>query len=99
MSATNAENYTECILSDLRDSIARIDESIVQLLVDRVKIGQQIAMVKCSADIPIHDAEQESRVIQRSVKRAHDLALPDDDVRKLFCRIIGMTRRAEYGVS
>lgn len=99
MNSTNSAQNTELLLSDLRESIARIDQAIVQLLADRVKTGREIALVKSSADMPILDAEQESRVIQRAVKCAGDLALPEDDVAQLFSRIIGMTRRAEYRVS
>ncbi|MEP6778471.1 MAG: chorismate mutase [Gemmatimonadaceae bacterium] len=99
MNTANSAQSAESVLTDLRESIARIDEAIVQLLAARVNTGREIALVKTSADIPIHDAEQESRVIQRAVSCARDLALPEADVAELFRRVIGMTRGAQYRAS
>lgn len=79
-----------------RAEIERIDRALVALLVERVRAGESIAVVKRQHEIPVTDPAQEARVVRRAAQLARDAGLPEEGVRDLFWRVIALTRDAEH---
>lgn len=84
------------LLSVGRAEIERIDRALVALLMERVRVGEAIAVVKRQHDIPVTDPEQEARVVRRAAQWARAAGLPEESVRDLFWRVIALTRDAEH---
>jgi chorismate mutase len=81
----------------LRAEIERIDRALVDLIAERVRLGARAAAAKRAGDLPILDPAQEARVVRRAAELAREAGLPAEDLRDLFWRLIGMTRRLETG--
>jgi chorismate mutase len=82
-------------LSALRDEIERIDRALVDLLAERVRIGRRVARAKRHAGLPVLDPGREAEIVRRAAVRAREQDLPDETVREIFWRIIGLTRRSQ----
>lgn len=82
-------------LAAARSKIERVDRTIVQLLGERLHAAAIVVAAKRANGLPVLDPEQEARVVRRAGEWARDAALPDEDVRDLFWRIIAITRRAQ----
>jgi chorismate mutase len=78
-----------------RREIERADRAIVELLGERLRAAEIVAVAKRGAGVPVLDPQQEARVVRRAGEWAREAALPDEEVRELFWRIIAITRRAQ----
>ncbi|MBK7578824.1 MAG: chorismate mutase [Myxococcales bacterium] len=84
----------EPTLSDLRDEIDRIDERILELLAERIRVALRVGVLKSERGIPIYDPERERGIFLRLCQRAQ-APLSPDVVRRVFERVIDETRWAE----
>jgi chorismate mutase len=82
-------------LRDCRNAIEVIDRRIVGLLGQRVALGLRAAAAKRTAGLPLKDGAREAEVLEHAVREGRILALPEKDVRKIFERIVDMSRRAQ----
>ncbi|MDA1080687.1 MAG: chorismate mutase [Gemmatimonadetes bacterium] len=78
-----------------RNEVERVDRTIVRLIAERLNAAAVIAAAKRSAGLPVLDPPQEARVVRRAGEWAREAALPEEDVRDLFWRIITITRRSQ----
>jgi chorismate mutase len=78
-----------------RSEIERVDRAIIRLLRERLQAATIVVAAKRANNLPVLDPAQEARVVRRAGEWAREAALPDDDVRDLFWRIIAITRCAE----
>lgn len=78
-----------------RAAIERVDREIVRLLAERVRAGAVVAQAKRARALPVLDPSQEARVVRRAAEWGREAALPEEDVRDFFWRVIALTRRAE----
>lgn len=82
-------------LAAARANIERVDREIVRLLGERLAVAGAVAAAKRAAGLPVLDPHQEARVVRRAAEWARKSAVPDEDVRALFWRILHMTRNAQ----
>jgi chorismate mutase len=82
-------------LRDCRNAIEVVDRRIVELLAQRVTLGLRAAAAKRTAGLPLKDKAREAEVLDHAVREGRLHALPEKDVRKIFERIVDMSRRAQ----
>ena len=85
----------ESELAALRAEVERVDEAIVALVAERVRLAQRIGVAKRAAGSPTLDPAREAAVVRRNAELARDHGLPADEVREIFWRVIGLCRRAQ----
>jgi chorismate mutase len=83
-------------LERLRADIGRLDEALIQLLVERVRMARQAGSIKREEGLPITDRSQEAAVIQRAAALARDHGMSPDEVGRIFQEIIVLTRQAQH---
>lgn len=84
----------EPTLSELRDQIDRIDDRLLELLAERVRVALRIGELKNEGGLPVYDPERERSIYLRLCQRAMAPLTPDV-VRRIFERIVDETRWAE----
>ncbi|GMV15800.1 MAG: chorismate mutase [Polyangiaceae bacterium] len=84
----------EPTLSELRDQIDRIDDRLLELLAERVRVALRIGELKNEGGLPVYDPERERSIYLRLCQRAMAPLTPDV-VRRVFERIVDETRWAE----
>lgn len=78
-----------------RDEIASIDREIIALLRKRVDLGLRTGVLKREMGLPILDPTREAAVIRTVVEGARAESLPDEPIREIFWRILGLSRAAQ----
>ena len=84
----------EPTLSELRDQIDRIDDRLLELLAERVRVALRIGELKNEGGLPVYDPERERSIYLRLCQLAMAPLTPDV-VRRVFERIVDETRWAE----
>jgi chorismate mutase len=82
-------------LDALRGRIEDIDDRIIALLAERIRLAHQVGAAKRSAGLPALDPPREAAVVRRAGTQARAAGMEDEDVRYIFWHIIAMTRRAQ----
>lgn len=82
-------------INQLRKRIDEVDEQILRLLSERVKICKAIGSVKKEHGIPIKDAYRESEVYAHVRQKAVEFALDPVQVESVFRQIINMCNSAQ----
>lgn len=82
-------------LGALRERIERVDEQLVGLVAERMRLVREVGRVKAEAGMPILDPAREAAVVTRASALARDAGLPEDDVRALFWRLMAISRRVQ----
>jgi chorismate mutase len=83
-------------LARLRDEIERVDQEIVRLIAERVRLARQVGDEKHGAGIATLDHTREAAVVRRAVERSREAGLTqDDELRQIFWLLIGLCRRAQ----
>lgn len=77
-------------LTQLRKKIDVVDEQILRLLCERVKICRDIGSIKKTRGIPVRDAERERRVYLRICEQAKLLGLDPMYVEAMYREIVNM---------
>ncbi|MDP7035399.1 MAG: chorismate mutase [Planctomycetota bacterium] len=84
----------ESPLHSLRAEIDRIDEQILDLLNERVRLVLNIGQIKRDLKLRIFDPKRESSILQKLL-RNHSGPLDSEAVRRIFERLIDECRRIE----
>lgn len=95
MITANAPRPAADDLAAARIEVELVDHAIVQLLGERLRAASIIGESKRRQGIGLFDPEQEAAVIRRATEWAREAALPVEEIRDLFWRIIAITRRAQ----
>ena len=82
-------------LDGLRAAIARLDESLVSLLAERVALAREVGAVKRSAGLPRLDPAREAAVVRQAISLARGAGLEEEEVREILWRVVGLCRRAQ----
>jgi chorismate mutase len=80
--AAEAEFITALIT--LREQIDQVDDELLLLLSQRMKIAQKIGEYKKANNITILQAKRWSQILQRALSKSQQLDLSDDFIRKYF---------------
>jgi len=59
-------------LDSLRKGIAQIDDSIIELLIKRFDLTDEVGRLKAENHIPIENLEVEKKTIERLVMKSYD---------------------------
>lgn len=86
-------------LSDLRDSIDRVDRELVALISRRCRLARTAGDRKREARLPIVDPRQEAAVVRRVARRARAAGLEEEAVRRVFWCLIELSRGVQTGGS
>lgn len=95
MSCASDRGGASAELSGLRAEIERIDRTLIDLLAERVRAGRRVARAKDHAGLPVLDPGREADVVRSAAVHARERGLPEEVVREIFWRIIGLTRRSQ----
>lgn len=95
MSTGEAARDPREVLMECRNAIEVIDRRLVTLLAQRNALGLRAAAAKHEAGLPLKDKAREAEVIERAVAEGRTHALNDKAVKKIFERIVEMSRRAQ----
>jgi chorismate mutase len=82
-------------LDELRRSIDAVDQQILKLLHDRVRLVLAVGEYKRERGIPVYDPSRERALLDRLCKAA-DSPLDAETARRIFERIIDECRRIEH---
>jgi chorismate mutase len=84
-------------LEALRGEIERLDQEIVRLIGQRTRLAREARAAKQDAGLPLFDPAREAAVVRRAAALARAEDLPDEAVRELFWRLIGLSRSVQSG--
>jgi chorismate mutase len=79
----------------LRQEIDRIDDRILILLKSRIKIAQEIGIIKKNYTIPILNRKREKEIVEKLKAKARKLKLNEKYVTILFKKIIKQSRKEQ----
>ncbi len=82
-------------LEAIRAEIERVDEAIVFLIDERLRLARRVGELKQTAGLRVLDPGREAAVVRRASGLARDRGLDDDAVREVFWRLIEMARTAQ----
>jgi chorismate mutase len=82
-------------LGTVRAEIERVDEAIVFLIAERLRLARRVGDLKRSAGLRVLDPGREAAVVRRAGALARDRGLDDEAVREVFWRLIEMARTAQ----
>jgi chorismate mutase len=81
-------------LDELRRSIDAVDQQILRLLHERVRLVVQVGEYKRERDMPVYDPERERALLDR-LCRAAEPPLDAETIRRIFERLVDESRRIE----
>lgn len=82
-------------LAKLRVEIERVDSVILDLLAERVRLGEAIGEAKRQAGLPVLDPSREAAVIRATAEGARARGLPADAVREIWWRVVALARSVQ----
>jgi chorismate mutase len=89
------EPRPEGTLERLRVQIEQLDEALLDMIAQRVRLARQVGQLKRAAGLPTLDPAREASVVRRAAARAREAGLIPEDVRELYWHVIGLCRRAQ----
>lgn len=90
-----ANAAAEAELGRLREEIEHIDRTMIELIAQRVRLAREVGAAKRAAGLPTLDPAREAAVVRQAAVLARDAELAEDDIRKIFWHLIGLSRRAQ----
>lgn len=81
-------------LDELRRSIDAVDQQILQLLHERVRLVVAVGEYKRERGIPVYDPDRERALLDR-LSRAAEAPLDAATIRRIFERLVDESRRIE----
>jgi chorismate mutase / prephenate dehydratase len=82
-------------LAAIRAEIERVDEAIVFLIDERLRLARRVGELKRTVGMGVLDPSREATVVRRAGALARDRGLDDEAVRDVFWRLIEMARSAQ----
>jgi chorismate mutase len=82
-------------LEAIRAEIGRVDEAIIFLIDERLRLARRVGELKRTAGLGVLDPSREAAVVRRAGALARERGLDDEAVRDVFWRLIEMARSAQ----
>jgi chorismate mutase len=82
-------------LEAVRAEIGRVDEAIVFLIDERLRLARRVGELKRTGGLRVLDPGREAAVVRRAGALARDRGLDDEAIREVFWRLIEMARSAQ----
>lgn len=86
-------------LYNLREQINVIDNKIILLLVQRMKVVRKIGELKKKQNLPFFDAKRKQKMIELNLLVGQSLKLPSDFIKKLFTLIHNYSLKIQQEIS
>ena len=86
-------------LETVRAEITRVDTEIVRLIAQRQDLAYEIAKIKSSNGIPVHDSRRAADVVESAATQATGYDIDPVAVRKIFEILIHMSEERQRGCS
>ncbi|WP_229234868.1 chorismate mutase [Candidatus Methanoliparum sp. LAM-1] len=83
-------------IDDVREEIKKIDDAIIQLIVERVNLAEKVLKAKKKANLEINDERQSKIVLERVTELANNYNLDEDTIREIFIKLIEMNIQKQY---
>lgn len=87
MTATPTTPSSQLFIRQLRRQIDRLDDRLLNLLVQRLLLARELGLIKRQAGLPLRDAERERQLLERLSRNGTTL-LPPDEIQRIFGKII-----------
>lgn len=81
-------------ISDWRNKIDELDQKLVELLSRRAQAAHEIGKLKRTAGMPIYEPDRE-RAVFANVKKVNRGPLPDQDLIRIYERIMDIMRQIQ----
>jgi chorismate mutase len=82
-------------LARLREEIEHVDRQIIDLIVQRARLGHDAGIAKRIAGLPLLDPVREARVMETAAEQARQAGVPDAEVRQIFRLLIAIARHSQ----
>jgi chorismate mutase len=82
-------------LEAVRAEIQRVDEAIVFLIDERLRLARRVGELKRTVGLRVLDPNREAAVVRNAGAMARGRGLDDEAVRDVFWRLIEMARAAQ----
>ena len=83
-------------LEDLRTDVQKVDQEIIRLIDERVRIAEDIFEVKKALGVRIEDPNQEKLVMKRALDMATELGLDAGAIKEIFATLIRMSLEKQH---
>src|SRR5579862_6684667 len=81
-------------IADWRKKIDELDRKLVDLLSERAQAAHEIGKLKRNSAMPIYEPDRE-RLVFDNVRKANRGPLPDQDLLRIYERIIDIMRKIQ----
>jgi len=78
-------------LDTVRAEISRVDTEIIRLIAQRQKLAGEIARIKTTKGLPVHDQERTVQVLESVFEQAVEARIDPVAVQKIFEMLISMS--------
>jgi chorismate mutase len=92
-------NVHDMSLDKVRAEISRVDTGIIRLIAERQKLAEQIARIKISEGMAIHDQDRTEKVLESVFELAVESRIDPVSVQKIFEILIAMSEDRQRGFS
>ena len=82
-------------LQEIRSQIDQVDEAILALFLERMRLAEQVAQVKKDKRLPVYNAEREQEILMWATDRSGELA---DYSRQFFASMFELSRKRQMEI-
>ena len=86
-------------LDTVRAEITRVDTRIIRLIAERQNLAEQIARIKITRGLAIHDQDRTEKVLESVFDQAVESRIDPVSVQKIFEILIAMSEDRQRGFS
>ena len=79
-------------LETLRQELDRIDQVLVDVLAERVRVAERVGSVKATAGALPWEPGREAEIVRRAVTAARAAGIPEEGVRHVFWSVLEYCR-------
>lgn len=83
-------------LEDLRIEVHRVDQEILKLIEERIRLAEDIFEAKRALGVGIEDKDQEKLVMKRALDNATELGLDAGATKEIFETLIRMSLEKQH---
>jgi len=86
-------------LDTVRAEISKVDTRIIRLIAERQNLAEQIARIKITQGLTIHDQDRTEKVLESVFDQAVESRIDPVSVQKIFEILIAMSEDRQRGFS
>lgn len=82
-------------LNKLREEINKIDERLLSLIAERIKVVQRVGEYKVKNNLPVKDTTREEELIRKLNKKGEELGISNGIVEEIWRKLFEISYRVE----